>query len=168
MNIFLGGMFLLSLVVAWIMAGNLSQDESKERFKLTKDYKKYKDENYVYNEKRGSDLYLQICANCHKADGSGKAIAPPLLNSQIVLNEEEKLLKIVIKGFKGAIVRNGKNYNSVMPGFKAIPHEDLTHVINFVRKNFGNENSELIPTVRIITTKIDTLTKKGAYSESEL
>ena len=168
MTLFVGSMILLSVIVAKIMANNLGQDDSKERFKLTKDYKKYKDIDYKYDAVVGKKLYANMCASCHRADGLGAMIAPPLAGSQIVQNEQDKLLKIVVKGLKGEITRNGKSYNSSMPGFKIIPHEDLAHVINYIKNSFGNTSDAHIPTVEIIKTKIDTLIKKGAYLESEL
>lgn len=168
MIIFLGGMFLISVIVAWIMAKNHGKDSTKERFKLTNEYKKVKKENYVYDDSRGKRVYNQLCAKCHRADGTGTLQTPPLAGSQIVLGDPAIALKIIVKGFTGKITRNGKVYNSVMPGFKVIPHMDLAHVINYIRYSFGNDAPENVHHVEVIKAKIDTITIKGALTEDNL
>ncbi|MDP7321391.1 MAG: cytochrome c [Bacteriovoracaceae bacterium] len=166
-SLFIAFMVVLSLIVAWIMAKNLNQDSSKERFKLTKKYKKLKKEEYSYNSQRGHKLYLDLCAKCHRADGKGSNLYPPLVNSQVVKDNPQLMLKIIVKGLYGPMQREGKKYNSVMPGFKAIASEDLAHVANYIRKNFTQSETD-IDALKVITTKIDTLTKSGSYQTSDL
>ncbi len=166
--LFFGALALISLVTAWIMSGHLNEDISQERYRLTKKYKKLKDETYNYKPQLGALLYKNQCARCHGKSAEGSLTAPPLAGSQILLNEQDKLLKIIVKGLKGPIERNGKTYNSTMPSFKMIQEEDLAHVVNYIRQNFGNQAKELIPALEFNKMKVDTLTKKGMYLESEL
>jgi mono/diheme cytochrome c family protein len=169
MSLFLGGMFLISVVVAWVMANNHGLDTTKERFKLTKEYKVVKKEDYKYDEKRGQRVYTQLCARCHIANGSGTMQFPPLAGSEIVQGDPSKALKIMVKGLKGKIERQGKTYNSVMPSFRMIPHKDLAHVLNFIRKSFGNKvTTQDIHHVEVVKAKVDTITIKGPFQEKDL
>lgn len=169
MTIFLVGMFLTSLVVAWIMAKNHGKDTTKERFKLTNEYKVIKKESYSYDSARGERVYNQLCAKCHRPDGLGTMQNPPLSGSKIVQGLPSNALKIIVKGFTGKIERNGKTYNSVMPSFRMIPHKDLAHVLNYIRKSFGNEViGEDIHHVEVVKAKVDTITIKGPLQEKDL
>ncbi|MFT6632076.1 MAG: mono/diheme cytochrome c family protein [Bacteriovoracaceae bacterium] len=169
MTIFLVGMLLTSLVVAWIMAKNHGKDTTKERFKLTNEYKVIKKESYAYDSNRGQRLYNQLCARCHKPDGSGMMQTPPLSGSKIVQDSPSSALKIMVRGLTGKIERNGKSYNSIMPSFRMIPHKDLAHVLNYIRNSFGNEaTGEDIHHVEVVKAKVDTITIKGPLQEKDL
>ena len=169
MQIFLSGMVIVSLVTAWIMAKNLNQDESKERFKLTTDYKRIKKEDYQFNAEKGQQLYNALCLKCHGVAGMGNVQNPPLNSSLIVRNAPKEMLKIIVKGLRGEISRNGKKYNSVMPSFKAIGNHDLAHISNYIRIVINNNPSaEVIHPVEVVKTKIDTLTIKRALTPKDL
>lgn len=166
--LFIGFMVIISLITAWIMADNLNQDDSKIRFKLTKDYKKYKKLSYEYNSNSGKDLYLALCSKCHGNDGEGNFSAPSLKTSNIVLSQKTAYLEILIRGFQGKIIRNNITYNQIMPSFKAIGHIDLANLSNFIFKELANvENTEITP-VEVITTKVASISKKLKLTPSEL
>ncbi len=168
MRIFVVSMVLLSLVVAIIMTGNYANDQSQERFKLTKEYKVVKKEEYTFDRERGHKLYQDLCAKCHKPDGTGSLQNPPLKGSSFVINSPDATLKIIVKGFMGEITRQGRTYNSVMPSFKIIPHKDLAHVANYIRTSFGNQTETTIHHLEVVKAKIDTLTIKGPLKETDL
>lgn len=167
MNIFLISMVLLSLITAWIMASNMNRDESKERFKLTQDYKRIKKESYHYDRDSGQKFYTLLCAKCHNQMGAGTLQAPPLKGSDLVINDAVNTAKIIVHGLKGEIMRNNRKFNAQMPGFRAIAHHDLAHVLNYIRIEFNGLKSVVHP-VEIVKAKIDTLTKKGAIDAKSL
>lgn len=159
-------MTLLSLIVAKIMSNNYQKDDTKIRFELTQDYKEYKDLDYTYDQEKGQKLYRDLCAKCHGNQGQGNIQFPSLQNAA-VLADQEKLLKIVLFGLQGELKRADKTYNSIMPGLRAIGHDDLAHVINFVRQEY-DENKEIIHPIEIVKSKIDNLTQKAPYKTNEL
>ncbi len=160
-------MVLGSSLLAWIMANNYSTDISKDRYRLTKIYKKIKDESYEYNSVRGKELFNQLCAKCHKPDGSGTSYYPPLQGSNLVTNNPVGTLKVILVGLRGSIERKGKQYNGSMPGFRSIPYEDIAHIVNYIRTEL-NQEKEFIPHTEVLKMKIDTLSQQKAYQESEL
>ena len=165
---FLVFMFILSLIVGWLIGTNMSSDTSKERLVLTKEYKKIKDLNYSYNNKKGKLLYTQLCSKCHQSDGQGTMQFPPLKEAKILSNKNNLLLKIIVRGFRGKISRHQKSFNSDMPSFKKIPSVDLTHIVNYIRNNFSTQNLVEIQPVEITNTKVDSLAQPGPIIAKEL
>ncbi len=171
-KLLVGGFFaflaIISLITALIMSGNLEDDISQQRFRLTKQYKILKKAKYTFDVTVGARIYQNHCASCHSADGKGSMMAPPLALSDMVQNKPNKVLKIFAKGLSGAIQRQGKAYDSIMPSFKAIRSIDLAHVLNYIRTNFGNKATDIIHPVEVLKAKIDTLSHEGTFTEKDL
>jgi mono/diheme cytochrome c family protein len=149
------------------MSINLNTDVSKQRFALTKDYKKFKEAPFDYKAEKGKALFMDLCARCHNKDGSGSYKFPPLKNSKIVLNEQLKFIKIVLFGLRGEIVRDSKKFNSVMPGFKNLSHDDLAHVLTYVKTSI-NGTTKQVPPIEVIKAKVDFILQRGPYTEDKL
>lgn len=167
-GIFVGFMVVLSFVVAWIMAGNFNQDISKLRYKLTQEYKEIKDADYSYNAEIGKKIYVNTCSKCHGINGEGNLQSPPLKSSNLIKTRPDLALKIIVKGLQGQIEREGKNYNSIMPSYKILPHEDIAHVLNYIRINFQNSTSKPIHHVEAVKARIDTLSIEGTLGPQHL
>src|SRR5690606_11786567 len=151
---------------AWIMAQNYKVDVNKDRYKLTKDYSEAKDQEYVFNEDNGRSLYEGMCARCHGDRGEGVFGSPPLKEAEL-LNDNLKTMKVIIYGLNGEISREGKTYNSLMPPFKMMKHQDLADVTNYIRKKFANQ-TDIVTPVKVIETKIDFIKQSKPFLESEL
>lgn len=164
---FMGTLILVSAVLVWIMIGNYSKDTSKERSQLTQAHKKAMEEGFAYNPKRGEDVYNQFCLRCHGAQGQGTASAPPISGSPIVSGDSKRLVKVVNYGMKGKIERAGKVYDMVMPGFPMITHEDMAHLLTFLRSSFGHSAGE-ISTEEVIRVKVDNVEQKGPFQAQSL
>lgn len=73
----------------------------------------------------GRGIYMARCVACHQADGNGiPVICPPLANSPRMTGPSEDLIRILLLGMKGGIVRNGSSFNGIMPSWRF----DLTDV----------------------------------------
>jgi len=89
---------------------------------------------------RGKIVYNNICLACHMADGNGvPTMNPPIANTEYVLGDKPRLIKIVLNGFKEDVQINGQTFSNNMT-----PHSDLTDrqiadVLTYVRKSFGNK-----------------------------
>ena len=90
---------------------------------------------------RGKLLYKNLCAGCHKEDGTGyteKKLTPPLAKSDYLLKNKSNGIQAVLFGLKGKIKVNKLEYDRVMP---AIPwtNEQISDVLNFVRNSWTNK-----------------------------
>ncbi|GMN10513.1 hypothetical protein MTsPCn9_33610 [Croceitalea sp. MTPC9] len=122
---------------------------------------------------KGRLLYMKYCATCHGPDGGGnKDLAPPLLNSEYVSEEEEKLAAVMLYGLKGPISVNGKkfNFSNSMPGVgmnKNISDENIKDIGNYIRNAFTTSSqsltSKLVDSLRNLPRHLDKM-----YTENEL
>lgn len=61
-------------------------------------------------------IYNAYCTPCHQRNGLGDGSRfPPLVSSEWVNGNKQKLIEVVIKGLDGPIQLNGKPYNDMMP-----------------------------------------------------
>ncbi|MEO6245237.1 MAG: PVC-type heme-binding CxxCH protein [Opitutaceae bacterium] len=95
----------------------------------------------------GKDVYFRDahCATCHQPNGQGLAgIYPPLAKSDW-LGDDERLIKIVLKGLTGPITVGGQPYDPSkgvppMIGFAPLLRDaEIAGVLTYVRQSFGND-----------------------------
>jgi mono/diheme cytochrome c family protein len=122
-----------------------------------------KDEQRIYELGREVFYREAHCATCHQADGKGLApMYPPLAGSNWLDGDDERLVKIALKGMWGKVEVNGKVYDPAtggvppMIGFAALLKDDeLAAVLSFVKQSFGNNGDfvspELVKRVREAT-----------------
>ena len=100
--------------------------------------------------KRGYELFSHHCAICHGKNGTGTpGLAPSLVNSDWVMGDKDRLIRVVLDGLKGPILINGKPYGtntSIMPGHRSVP--DLTNpnigdILTYVRGAFGHQTDQV-------------------------
>jgi mono/diheme cytochrome c family protein len=85
------------------------------------------------------------CVTCHQADGKGiENTYPPLVKSEW-LEDNERMIKIVLKGLYGPLKLQGKEYGPAknappMIGFGPLANDaEIAAVISYVRQSFGND-----------------------------
>lgn len=94
----------------------------------------------------GEKLYNTFCGTCHQKDGEGvPGRFPPLTNTPWVTGDKNLLIEVTLKGMQGPIEVKGASYNAVMPPHNFLTDEDITTILNFVRKNFGNGATAINP-----------------------
>jgi nitrite reductase (NO-forming) len=92
---------------------------------------------------RGKKIYSDVCSACHQADGQGMpGIVPPLANSDYLMSDSDRAVRILLEGLSGPITVNGKQYQGVMPNL-ALAEADIAAVLSYVRTNFGNRGSHI-------------------------
>lgn len=99
----------------------------------------------------GEEVYKRDahCVTCHAENGKGTipGIYPPLNNNQWVMGEEERLIKIVLKGLWGPIEIDGKTYDPStgvppMTGFGGMLDDtEIAGVLTYVRLMFGDNKA---------------------------
>lgn len=88
----------------------------------------------------GKVVYAQNCLTCHQADGGGVSnMNPPLIKTDYVLGDKNRLIKIVLNGFSDRVEIEGETYNNVMPALNHLTDKQIADVLTYVRSNFGNK-----------------------------
>ena len=88
---------------------------------------------------KGKVQFAALCAACHQPEGQGLVgLAPPLVYSRWVLDDERLAASIVL---------NGKAQETlVMPTLKAVLDDDaIANVLTFVRNSWGNVAGAVTP-----------------------
>ncbi len=86
------------------------------------------------------------CASCHMADGSGvPRMNPPLIKTKYVLGEKNQLIHIVLNGLNKPIEIDGEDYENPMASHSFLSDVQIADVLTFVRNNFGNKASVILP-----------------------
>jgi mono/diheme cytochrome c family protein len=102
---------------------------------------------------RGREVFHRDghCATCHQPNGLGLPNAYPPLTKSPWIEENERMIKIVLKGLWGPMEFNGTEFDPEkgippMPGFAPLlKDEEVAAVINYVRNSFGNTAPFLTP-----------------------
>jgi len=107
--------------------------------------------NLTSAEQKAYDLGKEVfnrdahCATCHQPDGKGiENTYPPLAKSEW-LDDDERVIKIVLKGLYGPLKFQGKEYGPAknappMIGFGPLAtDEEIAAAISYVHQSFGND-----------------------------
>lgn len=140
-------------------------------------------ETYSTTKLRGKDQELFIigkkiyskegyCITCHQADGKGLLASgfPPLVGTPYVNGDEERLIKIILKGLMGPMEIAGKKYDGQVPmtGFEGLlTDEEVAGVATYIRNSFGN-NASLIPATKVKEVRAKIKSKKDFYQTDQL
>ncbi len=101
-----------------------------------------KDNLHKGSELEGSILYNTYCASCHQRNGKGDNNRfPPLVNSEWVSGDPDRLIAVILNGLQGEISVNGKSYNGLMPKNNHLDDHAVASIITYIRKDFGNRSS---------------------------
>ncbi len=95
----------------------------------------------------GKAQYLAICVACHQPTGLGlPPVFPPLVKSEYVTGNPERMIAIILNGVMGPIEVDGKPYNNMMPAQGAVLTDTkISQVASFVRASFGGGASPITP-----------------------
>lgn len=90
----------------------------------------------------GSVVYAANCVACHQTSGMGLAgVFPPLVGSDWVIENDERLVQILLHGIQGELIVNGETYNGVMPAFSQLTDDELGAVLTYIRQDWGNNGT---------------------------
>lgn len=123
---------------------------------------------------QGKEIYIRdgSCNTCHQPDGEGLTSSgfPPLAGTDWVLGDEERLIKLVLKGIQGPIEVLGEEYPGQVPmtAFGGMLNdEEVAAVLTYVRNAFGNEASAVTPEkVKEVRAAVED--RPGLYTPEEL
>jgi glucose/arabinose dehydrogenase/mono/diheme cytochrome c family protein len=122
----------------------------------------------------GKEVYTRegYCITCHQPDGKGLEASgfPPVIGSEWVTGNEERLIKLVLKGMYGPIEVNGKNYPGQVPmtPFEGLlKDEEVAAVLTYLRNSFGNSAPAVSP-AKVKEMRAAVKDKTGFYTPEEL
>lgn len=118
----------------------------------------------------GAKLFNKNCASCHQTTGKGiPGSIPPLAGSALTNSEDvSKPIRIVLHGFRGAIVRNGVKYNGVMQPWHSVFNDDeVAAILTHVRTSWGNTGGE-VKSGDVARVREATKNRTTQYTEAEL
>jgi len=116
----------------------------------------------------GRQTFAGLCAACHQPTGKGlEGLAPPLAESEWVLGEPERIVKVVMHGLRGPIKVKGLNYSYDMPAAGFLSDEQIAGVLTYVRREWDHEASPVsVDLVKKI--RAETKGRTDAWTEPEL
>lgn len=92
---------------------------------------------------RGAQIYAEKCALCHQANGSGvPPVYPPLAESDWMMADRTRAIRVLCEGLEGAIVVKGVNYVNVMPA-QVLDDAQVADVLTFAMNSWGNSTRPL-------------------------
>jgi glucose/arabinose dehydrogenase/mono/diheme cytochrome c family protein len=123
---------------------------------------------------KGKDIYARegFCSTCHQPDGKGLSASgfPPIASTHWVVGNEERLIKLVLKGLQGPIEVLGTKYSGQVPMTPfggMLKDDEVAAVLTYVRNSFGNKASAISPD-KVKEVRAATKNKTGFYSPEEL
>lgn len=94
---------------------------------------------------RGKRIYFASCFACHGQDGEGiPGVFPPVADSDYLMADKDRAIRVILKGLTGPITVNGKPYNSAMPP-QDLTDQQVADVLTFVMNGFGNRGEDVTP-----------------------
>ena len=92
----------------------------------------------------GRQTFAGLCAACHQPTGKGlEGLAPPLAESEWVLGEPERIVKVVMHGLRGPIKVKGMTYSYDMPAAGFLTDEQIAGVLTYIRREWDHEASPI-------------------------
>src|SRR5690606_28156758 len=105
--------------------------------------------------------------------GAVEGVYPPLVGSEWVRGDEERLIKVVLKGLWGPIEVNGVHFDPSggvppMTGFESLlSDEEIAATLSYVRKAWGND-FESVEAESVRQARQEAEGKSGYYTVEEL
>jgi mono/diheme cytochrome c family protein/glucose/arabinose dehydrogenase len=109
----------------------------------------------------GKEIFLNVCAGCHQADGQGKEkVAPNLVTSKYVQANPQVVIRIVVGGKEGPV--------GLMPPLAGtLSDAQLAAALTYIRREWGHTASP-ISEIDVRELRQSTTTHKGPWTEAEL
>lgn len=118
----------------------------------------------------GKRVYNQNCVACHQATGLGTpGVYPPLVNSDWVKDNPDRLVKVLLSGLSGKVTVNGVQFENAMTPFKKLKDQQIAAVLTFIRTSPDYQNGshevseELVKEVRAAYGE-----RQDTWSQAEL
>ncbi len=109
----------------------------------------------------GGILFNTYCASCHQRNGKGDNNRfPPLVDSEWVTGDEDRLIDVVLNGMQGEIEVNGRTYNDLMPQNSHLEDLAIASILTYVRRRFGGIKDKPISIEQVKRVRNNTSVRK--------
>ena len=116
----------------------------------------------------GKQTFAGLCAACHQPTGKGlEGLAPPLADSEWVLGDPERIVKVVMHGLRGPIKVKGVAYSYDMPAAGFLTDEQIAGVLTYIRREWDHA-APPVPVDLVQKIRADTKGRTDAWTEPEL
>ncbi len=108
------------------------------------------------NKANGKVVYERYCLTCHQADGGGvPRMNPPLIKTDYVKGNKQRLIGIVLNGMNVPLEINGDSYENPMASHAFLKDQQIADVLTYIRSSFGNKSSAVtVAEVKAVRAKI--------------
>jgi glucose/arabinose dehydrogenase/mono/diheme cytochrome c family protein len=90
----------------------------------------------------GKNVYQTYCAACHMMSGKGApGMNPPLIATDWVVGDKERLIKVILNGLNEPIEIQGEIYQNIMASHAFLTDQQIADVLSFIRNSWGNKAS---------------------------
>ena len=100
----------------------------------------------VDDARNGDELYNQFCAACHGRQGQGVGMFPPLVDTDWVKGDPDRLILVTLHGLTGPIEVRGEIYDFDygMPAFQGrMSDQEMANLLTFIRTSWGHDSSPI-------------------------
>jgi len=95
---------------------------------------------------KGKTIYSTICVACHQPSGLGMpGLAPPLVDSDWVLGQPDRIIRIVTQGLSGPIDVVGSKWSLEMPALPIFDDEQVAGILTYIRREWEHTASPVAP-----------------------
>ena len=138
--------------------------------------KKFKNKSFQRAYTLGERVFYEegSCYTCHRDHGEGIVrIYPPLVGSEWVTGDVDRLTKLTLHGIWGKIRVRGEMFetNEGVPPMTAIGNffsdEEIAGALTYVRNSWGNDASQVMPS-DVKRVRAETKGRQKFYSPEEL
>jgi len=113
----------------------------------------YQETELSKSMKRGEEIYIDFCIQCHLGDGKGTPkVFPPLAGSDWLVNKRKESIHSIKYGLNGPIKVNGVTYNSAMTPL-GLENEEVAHVMNYIMNSWGNKQEKIVTLEEVTSVK---------------
>jgi len=125
-------------------SAELASMESRKERSYIKTPDEIADNLHQGDQLGGRILYNTYCATCHQRDGKGDNNRfPPLVDSEYVMGEADRLIGIILNGLQGEINVGGKTYNGLMPRNDHLDDHAIASILTYIRMRFNKETTPI-------------------------
>jgi mono/diheme cytochrome c family protein len=94
----------------------------------------------------GAKVYLEACASCHMADGSGvSGMQPTLDGDAVVAGDPNQLIRLILLGPTAVLPTDRPVFSNTMPAFNQLTDQQVADLLNYIRQQYGGQASEIEP-----------------------
>ncbi|MCF8226723.1 MAG: cytochrome c [Bacteroidales bacterium] len=134
-----------AILLLFSCAGKTEKGKENESVKVVKE-PPVVEQQADLSDHPGQPLYTQHCLPCHQADGNGvPGMYPPIVETKWVNGDNKTLISIVVHGMDEEIEVNGEFYNTIMAPLPHLSDQQVSDVLNYVRRQFGSSTEKITP-----------------------